>query len=66
MRCDAVTQENTGINPRAVWFMIGGIIDMRRLYKDLNARVNNPLDDGWVVGHVSLVDKVKLGKDAED
>ena len=49
-----------------VWFMIGGIIDMRRLYKDLNARVNNPLDDGWVEGHVSLVDKVKLGKDAED
>ncbi|MFA6104889.1 MAG: hypothetical protein WC721_22080 [Victivallaceae bacterium] len=49
-----------------IWFMIGGIIDMRRLYKDLNARVNNPLDDGWVEGHVSLIDKAKLGKDAED
>ena len=49
-----------------VWFMIGGIIDMRRLYRDLTARVNDPLDDGWVEGHVSLADKTKLGKDAED
>jgi len=42
-----------------VWFMIGGIIDMRRLFRDLKARVNDPLDDGWVEGHVSLADKEK-------
>lgn len=40
-----------------VWFMIGGIIDVRQLFKDLAARVNDPLDDGWVEGHVSLADK---------
>ncbi len=39
-----------------VWFMIGGIIDLRRLFKDLALRKDNPLDDGWVEGHVSLVD----------
>ena len=40
-----------------VWFMIGGFIDLRRLFKDLGKRVDNPLDDGWVEGHVSLADK---------
>lgn len=40
-----------------VWFLVGGFIDMRRLFKDLAARVDNPLDDGRVEGHVSLVDK---------
>ncbi len=49
-----------------VWFMIGGIVDIRRLFRDLAARIDNPLDDGWVEDHVSLVDKVKLGIDAED
>ncbi len=40
-----------------VWLMIGGIIDMKRLFRDLNARKDNPLDDGWVEGHVSAADK---------
>ena len=44
-----------------VWFMIGGIIDMKRLYRDLAARVNDPLDDGWVDGHVSRADQAKFG-----
>jgi Na+/proline symporter len=39
------------------WFLIGGIIDTRRLFIDLADRVDNPLDDGSVVGHVSLADK---------
>ena len=43
-----------------VWFMIGGITDMRRLFADLAKRVDNPLDDGWVEDHVSLMDKVNL------
>jgi len=40
-----------------VWFMWGGIVDMKRLFRDLGARVDNPLDDGWVENNVSLADK---------
>jgi Na+/proline symporter len=47
-----------------VWFIAGGIIDIRRLFKDLAKRVDNPLDDGWVEGNVSLADKEKF--DSED
>ena len=39
-----------------VWFMIGGVIDIRRLFRDLAKRVDDPQDDGWVEGHVSLMD----------
>lgn len=39
------------------WFLIGGIIDMRKLFSDLAARIDNPLDNGMVEGHVSLADK---------
>jgi hypothetical protein len=39
-----------------VWFMIGGYKDMMRLFKDLKARIDNPLDDGRVEGQVSLMD----------
>ena len=47
----------------SVWFLIGGIIDTKRLFKDLEARVDNPLDDGRVKGHVSLMDIESLGSD---
>jgi hypothetical protein len=49
-----------------VWFLIGGIIDTKQMFKDLKNRVDNPLDDGRVKGHVSLVDVAALGADAED
>ncbi len=49
-----------------VWFLIGGIIDLRRLFKDLSKRIDNPLDDGWVEGHVSLSDKAKLDMASKD
>lgn len=49
-----------------VWFMIGGFIDTRRMFKDLEHSASNPLDDGRVKGHVSLVDVEKLGADPED
>lgn len=43
--------------------MIGGVIDVRRLFKDLALRKDNPLDDGWVKDHVSLVDVATFGDD---
>ena len=39
-----------------VWFFWGGVVDLKRLFHDLAARVENPLDDGRVSGHVSVVD----------
>jgi len=49
-----------------VWFMIGGVVDIRRLFRDLALRKDNPLDDGWVEGHVSLVDVETLGTGEDD
>ena len=43
-----------------VWFGIGGVIDLRRLFRDLRDRVVNPLDDGRVEDSMSLVDKAEL------
>ncbi|WP_269522383.1 sodium:solute symporter family protein [Coraliomargarita parva] len=55
-----------------VWFFIGGIIDIRKLFRDLTARIDDPLDNGMVEGHVSLADKaafeakgVPVSKDEE-
>lgn len=46
-----------------VWFMTGGIIHLRQLFRDLARRVDNPLDNGQVDGHVSLADKARLGEE---
>ena len=34
--------------------MIGGVIDIRRMLRDLAGRTDNPLDNGRVEEHVSL------------
>ena len=40
-----------------VWFFWGGTKDTIQLFRDLEARIDNPLDDGRVSGQVSLVDQ---------
>ncbi len=42
-----------------VWFVWGGVRDALQLFKDLEARVDNPLDNGMVVGHESAVDAAR-------
>lgn len=42
------------------WFGIGATRDMIRLYRDLENRIDDPLDNGMVEGHVSLVDKARF------
>lgn len=44
------------------WFGIGGVRDLIQLFRDLEKRIDNPLDDGWVEGHVSLADKAEIEK----
>ena len=44
----------------AVWFAIGGVIDLRQMFIDLESRVVNELDDGRVEGNMSLADKAAL------
>ncbi|MBE6374949.1 MAG: sodium:panthothenate symporter [Lentisphaerae bacterium] len=43
-----------------VWFGFGATRDLLRLFRDLGGRENNPLDNGMVEGHLSLMDKAKL------
>ena len=44
----------------AVWFAIGGVIDLKQMFVDLESRVVNELDDGRVEGNMSLADKAAL------
>ena len=39
-----------------VWFSIGGTIDLKRLFRRLEEKEDNLLDDGRVIGHVSADD----------
>ncbi len=46
----------------AVWFGICGTLDLKQMFRDLEKRVANPLDDGRVEGNVSLADKARVEK----
>ena len=39
-----------------IWFSIGGTLDLRRMFKRLDERESNILDDGRVIDHVSADD----------
>ena len=43
-----------------IWFFIGGVIDLRRMFRDLKNRQVDELDNGMVSGHVSLSDKKRF------
>lgn len=42
------------------WFGIGGAIGLYSMFKELENRTINPLDNGMVSGHMSLADKDEL------
>ena len=42
------------------WFGIGGVVDLIRLFKALETRTVNHLDNGQVDGTMSIVDKQAL------
>jgi len=44
----------------AVWYGIGGFINLIQLFRDLKQRVVNPLDNGRVENNMSLADKAQL------
>ena len=44
----------------AIWFGIGGTVDLLRMFRDLKNRVANPLDNGMVEGHVAIDEKARL------
>ncbi len=46
----------------AVWFGIGGAVDLVRMFRDLEKRTINELDDGRVEGNVSLADKAQFAE----
>ena len=43
-----------------VWFTIGGLRDLRRLFVDLKHRKVDVLDDGRVEGNMSVADKARF------
>ena len=43
-----------------VWFSIGGLRDLRQLFRDLKTRKIDVLDDGRVEGNMSVADKARF------
>ena len=43
-----------------VWFFIGGVIDLRKMFQALKSRPEDDLDNGLVEGRVSLSDRKKF------
>ncbi len=49
-----------------VWFFWGGLRDLLRLFRDLDARKRDSLDNGMVSGAVSLADKEEFARRERD
>lgn len=50
----------------SVWFFIGGIWDLNRMFKRLALKDRNILDDGRVIGHVNAEDLESIEKSSID
>ncbi|MCC6683039.1 MAG: sodium:solute symporter [Phycisphaeraceae bacterium] len=50
----------------SVWFTIGGVIDLRKMFHRLATMERNVLDDGRVVGHVNAEDLTDSPASLED
>ena len=48
------------------WFGIGGVMGLIQLFRDLEKREIDPLDNGQVEGNVSLADKAKFASIEEN
>lgn len=48
------------------WFGIGSVIDIIRLFRDLEHRIVDPLDNGQVEGNISLADKAGFARIAAE
>ena len=46
----------------SVWFTIGGVRDLKRLFAELRDRKDNALDDGTVTGHVSAAEAAEMAE----
>lgn len=50
----------------SVWFTIGGISDLRKMFKKLSSMERNAADDGRVIGHVNAEDLGKVSVEKEE
>ena len=57
MTCQSIVIPCIAAVITTVWFLWGGIKDMRQLFIDLDKRIRDDLDNGMVEGNVSLSDK---------
>ena len=48
-----------------VWITWGTVRDLRRLFRDLESRGRDTLDNGMVEGHVSLADKARFEREGK-
>lgn len=48
-----------------VWFLVGGLRDIKRLFATLRTKERNDLDDGRVIDHQSLIDTALKAEDLE-
>ena len=44
----------------SIWFWVGGLLDIRNLFRDLKNRTADELDNGMVINGVSMADAEKF------